>query len=177
MCSSISSSSNVKTVEDLMEVFKQLNISVKTTSHKAVFTTTDPESDFVKATISGAHSKNLFLKSKKGKYYLVSMLQDKRLNVNALGKALNSGSLSFTSDPELMSQLSLMPGHVTPFAVINNLGKNVQVILDKEMMEYDLLNFHPLRNDMTTTINSQELVKFLKYLGYDPLILALEKKD
>lgn len=174
MNSSISSS-NLKTLEDLMAVFKQLGISVKTVSHKGVFTTA--EAEFLKATIPGAHSRNLFLKSKKGKYYLVSKLDDKRLNVNALGKVLNSGSLSFASDEELMSQLALMPGHVTPFAVINNLEKNVQVILDKEMMEYEVLNFHPLRNDMTTSINSQELVKFLKYLGYDPLILTLEKKD
>lgn len=37
----------------------------------------------------------------------------------------------------------------------------------------DLLNFHPLKNTATTTIASQDLVKFLKHCGQSPEIIRL----
>lgn len=164
---------SMKTPEDLFEIFSQLNIAVTTSTHEAVFTVTS--ADLHKTYIPGAHSKNLFLKSKKGVYYLVSMLDDKRLNLKIFAKELGVGSLSFACEEDLIAQLGVEPGHVTPFGLINAFGNNIQVILDKEMMEYELLNFHPLKNHMTTTIPRQGLLKFIEFLGFEPLILTLPK--
>ncbi len=163
----------MKTPEDLFEIFAQLNIEVITSTHEPVFSAS--EADFLKVSIPGAHNKNLFLKSKKDVYYLVSMLDDKRLNLKVFAKELGCGSLSFASDEQLESQLGVEPGHVTPFSLINASGNNIQVILDKEMMHYELLNFHPLRNNRTTTISRENFLKFLEYTGFKPLVLTLPK--
>lgn len=166
---------NFKTPEDLFAIFSQLNIAITTTIHEPVFTC--EQASLVDSIIPGAHNKNLFLKNKRGSYILVIMLQDKRLNIRTLSHELGVGSLSFASDEQLMKELGVEPGHVTPFALINHTEKNIQVILDKEMMEYELLNFHPLKNHMTTTISRQGFLKFLEHFGYQPIIMTLPKLD
>lgn len=162
-----------KTPDELFEVFSQLHINVTTLVHEPVFTAS--EGQHIKTTLPGAHNKNLFLKNKKGSYYLITLLDDKRLDLKTFSQEIGCGSLSFASDAQLMSQLGIEPGHVTPFALINPSAKNVKVILDKAMFSYDLLNFHPLKNHMTTTIARNDFLKFLEYLGYQPLITSLPK--
>lgn len=163
-----------KTPEDLFEIFSQLKISVTTTVHEPVFTC--EAANRVNSFLPGAHNKNLFLKNKKGTFFLISMLDNKRLNIKTFSQEFGGGSLSFASDDQLISLLGVEPGHVTPFALINS-AKIIQVILDKEMMEYELLNFHPLRNHMTTTISRHGFLQFLEYLGFSPIITTLPKLD
>lgn len=162
-----------KTPEDLFELFSQLNINVTTLVHEPLFTAS--QGQHIKTTLPGSHNKNLFLKNKKGAYHLITMLDDKRLDLKTFSQELGCGPLSFASDTELMSHLGIEPGHVTPFALINPSANNVNVILDKEMLVYDLLNFHPLKNHMTTTISRNDFLKFLEHLTYQPLILSLPK--
>lgn len=164
-----------KTPEDLFAFFSQLNIPVTTATHEPVFTC--DAANRVNSLLAGAHNKNLFLKNKKGKFFLVSMLDNRRLNIKTLSQEFGCGPLSFASDDQLISHLGVEPGHVTPFALINHSAKNTQVILDKEMMEYELLNFHPLKNHMTTTISRQGFLQFLEHLGFSPIISTLPKLD
>lgn len=164
-----------KTPEDLFTLFSQLKIIVTTAIHEPVFTC--DASNRVNVSLSGAHTKNLFLKSKKGKFYLIPMLDDKRLNLKQFAKEMGQGSLSFASNEELFTLLGVEPGHVTPFALINASTADIAIILDKEMMAHEKLNFHPLKNHMTTTILRQDFLKFLEYLGREPLIMTLPKLD
>ena len=69
--------------------------------------------------------------------------------------------------------LGVEPGSVTPFGVINDKESRVNVVLDRDMMKNDILNYHPLVNTMTTSIASADLVKFLQATGHDPRIEAL----
>lgn len=162
------------TPEDLFNIFSQLNIAVTTVTHEPVFTCA--AADRLNGIIRGAHNKNLFLRSKKDTYLLVSMLSDSRLDIKALSQELGYGSLSFASEDQLKSHLGIEPGHVTPFALINrSANNNIHLILDKEMMEHEFLNFHPLKNHMTTTISRDGFLMFLKYLDLQPLILMLPK--
>lgn len=163
----------LKTPEDLFETLKKLGISVSTEVHEPLFTVDEGES--IKLKIKGAHAKNLFLKNKKGMYYLITMLDDKRLDLKIFAQEIGCGSLSFASDPDLIKYLGVEPGHVTPFALINPESKDVKVILDKEMMQYDVLNFHPLKNHMTTSIGCEDFLRFLNYVEHEPLIRLLPK--
>lgn len=162
-----------KTPEDLFETLKELGIEISTEVHEPVFTTA--ESNFIKERVQGAHVKNLFLKNKKNYYYLVTMLDDKRLDLKIFRQEMGCGSLSFASDEDLLKYLGVEPGHVTPFALINPSSKDVKVILDKEMMAYDVLNFHPLKNYMTTSIASKDFLQFLDHTEHNPLIVTLPK--
>ena len=86
---------------------------------------------------------------------------------------IGSGRLSFGSPQRLTNTLGVEPGAVTPFAVINDVSCQVTVILDAEMMAAELANFHPLINDMTTTIAPSDLLRFIADCGHEPRIVDL----
>ncbi len=151
----------LQTQEELLNVLTQIGIEYTNHEHPAVYTV-EQASQHHKG-IKGVHSKNLFLKDKKKNLFLVVTLSDKSIKIKEVAKKINAKSPSF-GKPELLEQaLGIIPGAVTPFAVINAKDHNIKVILDEEMMENELLNFHPLVNTATTTISSNSLIKFMEY--------------
>jgi len=156
------------TPEQLFAFLDELGIAHSTVEHPALFTVEDGREWHDK--IPGMHCKNLFLKDKKDKIWLAVMPGDKRADLNRLEKFLNAPRFSF-GKPELLNEvMGLTPGSVTPFGLMNDAAKRITVILDSSMLESEMVNFHPLRNTASTTIASQDLVKFITALGYKPLI-------
>ena len=159
------------TREELFDRLEELGIQTETLDHRPMFTVEDGE-DVLKD-IPGGRCKSLFLKDKKGGLWLVVMLGEDRLDTKTLQKTLGSARLSFGKAELMESVLGVEPGSVTPFALINETAKDVQVVLQKRMMEMDLLNYHPLKNDATTTLASPDLLKFIRAMGHNPVILDL----
>ena len=158
------------TPQDLFARLDALGIRTKTMSHTPVYTVA--ESKHLRGQLSGGHTKNLFLRNKKGRMWLVTCLEDRNLDLKALGAALDAGRLSFGSADRLMRFLGVVPGAVTPFAAINDTGGAVQIALDRAMTtDHDVLNFHPLDNAMTTAIAPGDLVRFLESTGHAPMYL------
>jgi Ala-tRNA(Pro) deacylase len=62
---------------------------------------------------------------------------------------------------------------VTPFAVINDKGGHVRVVLDQELRTVGALNFHPLDNAMTTNIGADDFVRFLEAENHAPRFIHL----
>ena len=90
-----------------------------------------------------------------------------------LGQKLGGSRLSFGSSERLLNFLGVMPGSVSPFALINDSNKAVKVVLDKDMMEGSLLNFHPLTNEKTTSIKPSDLLKYITSCGHEFEVLDL----
>lgn len=158
--------------QDLFRHLADLDISVSTKEHPPVFTV--DEARALRGAIPGGHCKNLFLKDKKGAVWLVVALEDTVIDLKALPALIGSARLSFGS-AELMGRLlGVKPGSVTPFALINDRGCEVNVVLDAKMMAFELLNYHPLSNDATTTIRSGDLLRFIRSCGHHPRIVALD---
>jgi Ala-tRNA(Pro) deacylase len=153
----------------LFDHLADLGIETTTHSHPPLFTVEDSQQ--LRGDLPGLHSKNLFLKDKKGALWLVVAEENCEIRLNHLHKALGSGRLSFGKPDLLLETLGVVPGSVTPFALINDAQKQVNVAFDKALMDGDILNFHPLRNDHTTAIAAPDLLKFVKSLGYSPLII------
>ena len=161
----------LQTQKELLDLLTEINIDYTNHEHPAVFTV--EEADRQHEGIEGVHSKNLFFKDKKKKLFLVVTLSDKAIRIKEVAKKIGAKSMSF-GKPDLLDQiLGVIPGAVTPFAVINDEQHQVKVILDKEMMENELLNFHPLVNTATTTITSKNLVKFLEHCQQEFEIIRL----
>jgi Ala-tRNA(Pro) deacylase len=74
----------------------------------------------------------------------------------------------------MIDMLGIKPGSVTPFSLINVEHKELIVVLDKGMMENEYLNYHPLHNEATTTIHREDLLKFIKHFGFDPIIIDFD---
>ncbi len=65
----------------------------------------------------------------------------------------------------------MRPGSVTVFALINDGARRVRLVLDKALLEHEIVNFHPLANTATTAISREGLLSFLNALGVEPLIV------
>ena len=162
----------VTTPADLFAYLDKLGIGTETFQHAPVFTVA--ESASVKAAIAGGHSKNLFLKDRKDRLFLVVAKDDTRIDLKRLHEAIGaSGRLSFGSADLLRKTLGVEPGSVTPFALINDGQALVSVVLDAKLMAFQRVNFHPLVNHMTTTIEREDLVTFIRATGREPRVLRL----
>ena len=156
---------------ELLERLAQLGIETTTREHPPLFTV--EQSRELRGEIPGAHSKNLFLKDKKGRIFLLVAEESTPIDMKGLHRLLGSARLSF-GKPELLEDvLGVIPGAVTPFGVINDTQKRVSVVLDETLLRHDILNFHPLENTATTAISSEDLLIFLKDTGHEPQIMDL----
>jgi Ala-tRNA(Pro) deacylase len=157
------------TPDDLFAFLDRLGIAHATVTHPPLFTV--GEARAMRGKIAGGHTKNLFLRDKKGALFLVTTLEDAAIELKSLHRVLGaSGRLSFGSAELMRETLGIEPGSVTPFAAINDTGRRVTVVLDAAMMGHAKLNFHPLRNTMTTTVARDDLVRFLTETGHPPRI-------
>jgi len=159
------------TRHELLEKLSSLGIQVKTVEHAPLFTV--EESRKLRGDIPGVHSKNLFLKCKKGNFWLVVARESAQINLKRLHTIIGSGRLSFGKPDLLMEVLGVPPGSVTPFSLINDHELRVSVVLDAVMMDHDLLNFHPLVNNATSAISRDDLLKFIADCGHEPAILPV----
>lgn len=161
------------TREDLMARLAELEIEVSTVEHPPVFTV--EESQALRGDLPGGHTKNLFLKDKKGELWLVVCLEDRRVDLKALRKRLGAPQLSFGKPDLLIEVLGIEPGSVTPFSLMNDTEGRVTAVFDQGMMDLSPLNFHPLKNDATSQISPDDLLKFARATGHDPVISEIDE--
>jgi Ala-tRNA(Pro) deacylase len=160
------------TPADLFTLLDRQGIAYRTVHHPPLFTV--EESRALRGIIPGGHTKNLFLKDKKGGLFLVVTLEDAAIELKSLHRRLGaSGRFSFGPADLLRAVLGVEPGAVTPLAVMNDATRRVSVILDAALMTHATLNCHPLDNTMTISIARDDLVRFLEAAGHSPRILAV----
>ncbi len=160
------------TPEELLARLDALGIETTTHRHAPVFTV--EASRRARGDLAGGHCKNLFLKDKKGALWLVVTEEDRAIDMKRLDKAIGSARLSFGKAELLAEVLGVIPGAVTPFALINDRQRRVNVVLDAAMLaRHALLNYHPISNAMTTQIRPADLVAFVRACGHEPKIVDL----
>jgi Ala-tRNA(Pro) deacylase len=140
--------------------------------HPPVFT--GEEADRHWAGIPARGVKNLFLRNKKGnRHYLVILPIEKEADLRTLVKVIGDDRLSFASPERLMEHLGLTPGSVSPFGLLNNPSRSVQVVLDAELRGAGPLIFHPNLNAHSVTVSDTDLSRFLTSTGHAVRWLAL----
>ena len=154
---------------DLFRRLDVLGVHHETMDHDPVFTV--EEARRLRGRIPGAHSKNLFLRDKKERHWLVSCLSDREVDLKWLAGELGTKRLTFCSARRLVGYLGIRRGSVSPFAILNDLTGMVRVALDAGLLESEPLNFHPLDNSMTTTVSIAGLMRFLDAESHPPRIV------
>ncbi|MHA1564331.1 MAG: prolyl-tRNA synthetase associated domain-containing protein [Alphaproteobacteria bacterium] len=130
------------------------------------------ESKQLRGSLPGGHIKNLFLRDKKRTCWLVTILEDRQVDLKLLRTVLGArGNLSFGNPDLLKEVLGVDPGAVTPFAVINDPGQRVELVLDQDLLALSPINAHPLHNQATTAIAAADLLRFIRDCGHEPRIL------
>ncbi len=160
------------TAAQVIAILNRLEIENSTITHAPMKTVED--SIALRDGVPGGYSKNLFLRNKKGVMVVVTLLEDRQVNLAALGAQLNMGKLSFASPERLMHYLGVIPGAVTPLAVVNDKDVVVTAVLDKALLAKDPLHFHPCDNSMTTTLSADGLLKYMTSFHSEPLIVDFD---
>src|SRR5271166_5429233 len=158
--------------EDLFATLAALSIETSTVEHPPLHTV--EESQALRGDIPGGHTKNLFVKDKKSRLFLLVVDEGTAVDLKRVHEKIGAqGRVSFGS-PDLLEMVwGVRPGSVTPFGAINDKVGQVTVVLDEAMMRHQRLNFHPLVNTLTTGLASADLVKFLRATGHKPLVVPL----
>ena len=147
------------TKDELISVLKKNKLQFEEYIHKEVFTV--EESTEVNNKIPGCHTKNLFLKSKKEKFYLLSCQDSTRVDIKKFSKIVEAGNLSFANHEHLGEKLDVRPGAVSPFGLLNDSSNSVNFFLDKEIYKQNIVNFHPIINTSTINMFTRDFINLL----------------
>ncbi len=144
---------------ELIKTIQEFGYKYKIHKHAPLHTVQD--SVKLRGKIEGSHSKNLFLKNKKNQFYLFSCLENTRIDLKKISKSLNAGNISFANEKYLYEYLGVSPGSVTPFGLLNDKKNCVFFYLDKDFLNEKIVNFHPLTNTSTLSLEINDFIKFL----------------
>lgn len=146
-----------------------LGVEHRTLDHPAVFRV--GEGDDFKAALPGLHTKNLFLKDKKDRLWLVSAAQDTSVDLKRLHRTIGSDRLSFGPAELMVETLGVTPGSVTAFGLVNDRDRRLTFVLDRRLWEADTVNFHPLDNTATTGVDQAGFRRFLEAISVEPIVV------
>ena len=158
----------------IYDLLKKCAIPYQKYDHPAVFTCA--ESDKIEIEIPGAHTKQLLMRDKKKRHYVLAIvMHDKTVDTKALGEILGTGRLSFASPPDLKRLFNVDPGAVTPFGLMFDEKHEVRVVVDEDAWEIGKFRFHPLVNTATLVINKEGFNKFLQETGHEFEVVEIPK--
>lgn len=147
-------------------------IDQTTHDHPAVFRV--EEGLELKAAMPGTHTKNLFLKDKKGRLWLISARQDTVIDLKGAPRRIGSDRLSFGNEDLMWETLGVRPGSVTALGLINDVDRRVSLALDRRLWEAEVVNFHPLTNTATTGLTQAAFRRFLAEIGREALVIDFD---
>jgi Ala-tRNA(Pro) deacylase len=158
--------------EQLFRRLDELGIETSTVSYPSHRTV--EEGKALRGEMRGTFTKNLLLKDKKGRHFLIVAHEDRELDLKSLHLRIGaSRSLRFAPAEQMRELLKIEPGALTPLAVLNDEEGLVTVVIDAELMDTEQLNFHPLVNAESTGISADDLIVFIASCGREALMVDL----
>ena len=164
------------TPDKLLANLTELGIAHHTIAHEALFTVEQSKALYEK--MPGGQTKNLFIKDKKGRHFLVSMEHDAIVDLKTIHTRLGAqGRVSFGNADDMLAFLGVTPGSVTLFGIINDINSQVTVFIDEGLLAHDKINAHPLVNEATTNLATADMLRFLEVHGHKAEILPRIAND
>ena len=145
--------------EQFIKILKQKDYVFDLHKHKPLFTVEDSKQ--LRGIINGGHSKNLFLKNKKNNFFLLSCEENTTVDLKLFSKSIDAKNLSFAGENYMWEYLGIKPGSVSPYALLNDKKNKVDFYMDEKLIKSDIINFHPLINTITITINTKDFINFI----------------
>lgn len=160
--------------EKLFQRFAELAIDAPTVPYPAHATV--EEGKALRGAMTGTFTKNLLLKDKKGRHFLLSFHEDRALDLKTLHKRLGArGQLGFASGERVTEYLGVLPGALTPLGLINDRTGAVTAVVDASLMETEQVNFHPLVNTESTGLRPQDLLHFIRSCEREPMLVDFDQ--
>lgn len=153
------------------EKLKEFGIGFEVVEHEPALTTEQADS-FIEG-IEGVRTKTMFLTNKKTAYYLLIMDDQKRLDMKRFAEIVQEKHIKMVSADNLYTKMLLPPGVVSPFGLLNNVERDIQVYFDREIISEKRMSFHPNTNEKTIFLDTTDLLTFLEAIGYTANIIDL----
>lgn len=158
--------------QKVVDRLNELGIPFQIVEHEPVLTTEQADR-FIEG-IEGVRTKTMFLTNKKKRnFYLVIIDDAKRLDMDVFKEIVEENRIKMASAETLNDKMMLLPGTVSPFGLLNNRDKDIQVYFDQEIVSEERMCFHPNTNEKTIFVNTEDLFTFLKAIGYEAHIIKL----
>ena len=158
--------------QELYQFLDEQKIEYSVIEHAPVYTVEEAEKLCLPHPEAGA--KNLFLRDdKKRNYYLLTVRDALAVDLKQFQEKIGSRRLSFASEEDLMRFLALKKGAVTPFGVLNDTQRAVQVYIDA-YFENKQISVHPNENNATVYLAANDLVELLREHGNRVEYIVLE---
>lgn len=157
--------------DDLLKNLDKQEIIYKIYEHEPIFTVEQGEP--LKKSIPGVHCRNLFLRDKKKRMFLITAANETKIDLKKLSSVLDCGRLSFGSAERLWDNLGIRQGSVNPFCIMNDTQGQVRIILDKYMMEQEVMNVHPMDNAFTIGLAPTDLTRFVESTNHEAEVVDL----
>ena len=154
---------------ELLEYLSNRGIEYELVEHSMVFTI----DEMIDAELPYPEliAKNLFVRDdKKRAFYLITVLEDRRVDLKEFRKLYETMPLSFASEEQLMDKLALTRGSVTPFGLLNNDEKDVKFYIDKAFIDAGLMGIHPNMNDATVFVKTDDVIALIREHGNEVTI-------
>ena len=159
-------------MKDIYEFLETNKVEYERHDHEAVFTV--EESKQLSPELEGASTKNLFLRDKKGsRHFLVTVPEDKQVDLKALSGKLDSSRLSFGSPERLKNHLGIEPGSVSLLALANDHDNKVEAFIDQDIWQAEAILCHPLVNTSTLVIPREDMGQFLEITGHGVKLIEI----
>jgi len=130
------------------------------------------EGKALRGQMAGQFTKNLLLKDKKNRLFLVAAHEDLVIDLKTLHKRIDaSGQLRFAPAEEMRTTLGVEPGALTPLGIINDGGIAVTIVVDVGLLAVDQINFHPLIQAESLGIRPTDFLKFVESCDREPLLI------
>ena len=164
------------TPSELYHFLDEYQISYKKFDHSPVYTV--EESKKLSPAMSGGKTKNLFVRDKKGKHHiLLTVEQDKRVDLKKVSEFIGYGRLSFCSPERLLKYLGVEPGSVSLLGILNDQAGEVEILIDEDLWKKQYLLCHPLVNTSTLRLGREELVKLFQLSGHPFRLLPIPELE
>lgn len=163
----------MKTKQELYSYLNKLSIATITYNHQPLYTVEQAKA--VTNHLPGGHCKNLFLADNNNQLWLITAIDNTKIDLKVLSKTINAPQLKFASSDLLKKYLGVEPGSVTPLGLINDLSQDIKVILDLHLFDYEIINLHPLENNETIALNPKNLKKFIDACSNDLFIYDFQE--
>ena len=159
--------------EEIYHLLEEKGIAFEKLEHQAVYTMEDMDKAGI--TARGTVCKNLFLRDSKGKnHFLVTVPEEKRVNLKVLTEKIGSTKLSFASADRLAKYLGVEQGCVSPFGVLNDESKSVTMVFDQELQFNDAVGIHPNDNTATVWLNFKSLRRVIEERGNEIMLIKFD---
>lgn len=153
----------------IISYLDELDISYKTISHPAIHTCEDAKR--LRPNTRGGACKNIFTRNKKGdEHYLLIADANTKIALKSLKKTLKATALSFASDKRLEKYLRVKAGSVSPLGLIFDESNCINVVIEKKLLDYKYLNFHPNLNTETIELPTSHFLRFIEKKGQKLII-------